>query len=116
LRAAIDALPPGVTAALFIPCDQPLLDAATLSRLVQAHAAGAPVVVPVHGGRRGAPVLFARSLWGELAKLRGETGGRDLLAGLGDRAVTVELPGVEPLLDVDTVEELERLEAENGRR
>lgn len=51
-------------------------------------------------GRRGHPVAFGRSLWGELAALRGDVGARELLRRHRVAAVAVDDPGV--AADVDT--------------
>ena len=98
-------------AALFLACDQPLLTAQVLDHLVTAWCATCgPIVLPVHGRRRGAPVLFDRALFGELTRITGDTGGRQVIQGHPDDVVEVPLESDAPLVDVDTLEELERLE------
>lgn len=110
LRAGLEALDPRAAAALFLPADQPFLTSALLDQLLATHAAkpGA-IVVPTHAGRRGAPVLFDRAFFPALAALQGDTGGRVLLGRHGEQVVTVELESEAPLLDIDTVEDVERL-------
>lgn len=112
VRVGLTAVSPDARAALFLPCDQPFLSAPVLDRLLDAYAAtGGPIVLPVHGGRRGAPVLFDRSLFAELAQVEGDRGGRQLLAAHPSGVVTVPLESELPLLDVDAPGELERLVA-----
>ncbi|MDX1383436.1 MAG: nucleotidyltransferase family protein [Thermoanaerobaculia bacterium] len=109
VRRGVEALSDDVAAAVFVPCDQPRLDAATVDLVVAAWRRGADVVVPSHGGRRGAPVLFGRRRFADLATLEGDEGGRQLLARRPDEVVAVELEDDTPLRDFDTPEELAAL-------
>lgn len=104
LRAGLAALSPGADAALILPCDQPFLSPALLARLLAVHAATqAPIVAPVAGGvRRGAPALFARSLFAELRSLSGDDGGRVLLARYPHRVGEVAVDDPRQLADLDT--------------
>jgi molybdenum cofactor cytidylyltransferase len=58
-----------------------------------------PLVVPVHAGRAGHPVLFARALFPELLALRGDVGARAVVERHWDQARRVE---GDPPVDVDT--------------
>jgi molybdenum cofactor cytidylyltransferase len=90
--------------------DQPLLLPRTIDLLVQAHAEGARISVPTFNGRRGNPVLFDRSLFGELLSLTGDVGAKSVVERHADlaREVAVEDEGV--LLDVDEPGDLARAE------
>jgi molybdenum cofactor cytidylyltransferase len=90
----------GADGVLVMACDQPAVTAAHLRLLM---AGGDEVVASEYAGRRGVPAYFPARVFGELMELRGDVGARDLLKG----ARGVELVGGE--LDVDTVEELERV-------
>lgn len=108
--AGLAALPAGAHAAIFLACDQPLLDPLTLERLRATwRKTGAAAVAPVFGERRGSPVLFARELFGELAGIAGDEGGRQVLGRHVGRIAHVELEREDPLLDVDTPAELAAL-------
>lgn len=111
LRSGVAALGEGAAAAVFVPCDQPALDSATIGRLVAAWRRGAAIAVPTHAGRRGAPVLFDRRFFAELAAASGDEGGRQLIRRYPEAVAEVELPEGAPLEDFDTVAELERLRA-----
>lgn len=106
MHAGLRALSPGVQAALFMPADQPWVPPALLGRLVQEWRKGAPLAAPrVDGAVRGAPALFARTLFPELLALTGDTGGRVLLAR--HRAVLATVPAAGAwLADVDTPADL----------
>ena len=98
------------SAVLFIPCDQPHLDTTSLDLLVEAYRRGrGSVLVPSYRGRRGAPVLFDRKFFAELAAISGDEGGRQILLRHPAEVVEVELQDEAPLHDFDTVEELEAL-------
>jgi molybdenum cofactor cytidylyltransferase len=58
-----------------------------------------PLVVPVHAGGTGHPVLFDRCLFDELRVLRGDVGARAVVRRHWAEAVQVV---AEPVLDIDT--------------
>jgi len=113
LRAALQALEPvRPTALLMWPVDIPHVRIATVERLAEAHErTGAPVVVPVFGGRRGHPVIWDASLFHELATSAAATehGARAILHRheAATAAVVVDDPAV--LDDIDTPQDYERL-------
>jgi len=111
VRVGLAEVRPNATAVMFLPADQPLLTRKVIDRLIAAHdKTGAPIVVPVFEGRRGAPVLFDSTLFPELAHLSGDTGGRQLFPRYPDKILEVPLTSREPLLDIDTAEDWERLQ------
>ena len=57
----------------------------------------------------GAPAIFPRTSFRELAELRGDTGARALLRRNADRVVRVAMPSA--AVDIDTPEDLLALEA-----
>jgi len=104
LSLGLAALPSSVEAAVFLPVDQPLVDARFLRSLVaywRQHDAG--IVVPVgREERRGTPVLFAQRFFPELAQLSGDIGGRALFAQYAGDLVTMPVAYPDVLTDVDT--------------
>ncbi len=89
--------------------DQPGVDAEVVRRLVEAWRQGARLAVPVQGrsgdgsaSRAGHPVLFDRSLRGELLALTGDVGAREVLHRHWDEAARIDAPG---LPDLDTEED-----------
>ena len=113
VRAGLAEVRPNATAVMFLPADQPFLTRKVIDHLIAAHEkTGAPIVVPVFEGRRGAPVLFDSTLFPELAHLSGDIGGRQLFPRYPDKILEVPLTSREPLLDIDTPEDWERLQRE----
>jgi CTP:molybdopterin cytidylyltransferase MocA len=86
--------------------DQPGVPAVRLRRMLDAWSPGTPLVVPVHDGRAGHPVLFARELFGELRALAGDVGARDVVRRHWARAALV---AAEPTRDIDTEEDYRAL-------
>ncbi len=107
-----DALARRSAVLLVSPADLPDLRAESVVELLaRMTAAGAPLAVPVHQGRRGHPLALAPALIPEIFTLDPAVG----LKQLRDRhaaellEVAVDDPGV--VMDVDTPEDYERLEA-----
>ena len=102
LRAGLDAVGPEAEAVVVALADQPGVGAEIVDRLVARHrAGGAPVVAPLYrGGVRGNPVLFDRSLFGELRAVTGDEGARSVIARDPARVALVEIDAEMPR-DVD---------------
>lgn len=67
VKAALPHLPPGPERMVLFPVDHPLVEAEVVRALLAAPPAD--VVVPVHGGRRGHPILLSSLLFPEIAAL-----------------------------------------------
>ena len=114
LRAGLDALSRETDAAIFVNADQPFLTTDVIDRVVQRYyETGASIVVPLYAGKRGSPVLFDRVHFDELKSLRGEQGGRELLAKHREQIQFVGFADARMALDVDTPEEYESIVREN---
>lgn len=110
IRAALDVLSPQTDAAIFINADQPLLTPTVVNKIIQRYReTDANIIVPSYAGKRGSPVLFRREHFDELRALRGEQGGRELIAQYAERVQRVEFEDARLGADVDTLEEYERL-------
>lgn len=103
IALGVEALPPGVAAAVILLGDMPWVRPDSVRRLVAAHdpEAGASVVVPRAGGLRGNPVLWSARHFAELRDLRGDRGARRLLGrhAAHTRWLDLDDPGL--LRDVD---------------
>lgn len=108
LRAGLSALGTGFHGAVICLADMPGVNASHIDALVDGFEASGEkqVVVPVHAGRRGNPVLWPAECFDELARLTGDVGGRSLLDALGDRVQTVPVSDDGVLIDIDTEAEL----------
>jgi CTP:molybdopterin cytidylyltransferase MocA len=105
----------GGRAAVVLLGDQPFVGAEAVERLVAAFAEGAKVAVATYGGKRRNPVLFSREVWPLLeAELAGDEGARPVLRQHPELVVEVPCEGVGDPVDVDTREDLRRLEEMRG--
>jgi CTP:molybdopterin cytidylyltransferase MocA len=109
LVRGVAALPAAADAVLILLCDQPAITAADLDALVAAwEVEPALIAAAGYSDRLGAPVIIPRAYWPQLAALRGDQGARSLLEWHAEHT-TVPMPHA--ALDVDTPEDLARLEA-----
>jgi molybdenum cofactor cytidylyltransferase len=106
LRAGIEAAGENCDAALFLLGDMPLVDSGVIDGVLQKYkATGASIVIPIFAGRRGNPVLLARSLFPMVLALEGDIGARAILAAHEDLVETVDVAHDGILADVDTWED-----------
>jgi molybdenum cofactor cytidylyltransferase len=90
--------------------DQPAVSPGVVDRVIDAwRTTGKSMVVPVYAGVRGHPVLFAREVFEELRAVRGDQGGREVIARDPTRVAEVRVAGPVPS-DVDVREDLARLQ------
>lgn len=102
---AIRSLPNAVMVMLG---DMPLLQTGTLQKLVSNFDPnkGHDIVVPIHEGRRGHPVLFGAKYMPQLCALSGDTGARSILFNHPERVRAVKTNDPGTLYDIDTEEDL----------
>jgi molybdenum cofactor cytidylyltransferase len=104
-------LPASAPAAVIGVADQPFLTPRVIEALIEAYRARAPrIVAPLFSGRRGNPVLFDRSLFGELLAVTGDQGGRPEIERHLGEVEWVEVGDEKAALDVDSEEDLRSLE------
>jgi molybdenum cofactor cytidylyltransferase len=109
IAAGIGSLDDRAEAVLVTLADVPFGPALVLPAVVQRYRKGvAEIVAPSFRGVPGHPVLFARSVFPELAALRGDSGARAVIERDPARRDILELD-VEPPADVDTPDDLARL-------
>lgn len=96
-------------AVLLLQGDQPLVDAAMIRALIDLWRAEAPVFVASRYGEVvTTPVLFDRSLWGELRALGGDQGAKAILERHRARGREIEFPPWRGS-DIDTPEDYRRV-------
>ncbi|MCR6658849.1 MAG: nucleotidyltransferase family protein [Asticcacaulis sp.] len=106
LALGVAALKP-CDAAFIVLADMPLI-VPDLYCDMAAALPGHDIVVPVHDGQNGHPVLFSSTCFDELRCLSGDHGARDLLQSGRYRLRHIETGGF-ILADIDTPEDLNRL-------
>jgi molybdenum cofactor cytidylyltransferase len=108
LKAGIAAVPVSCDGGLVLLGDMPRIEASHLDCLIEAFAPGA-IVVPVHEGRQGNPVLWPRRRFAELLQLEGDAGAKRLIAAHPQDVREVAVGDDAILSDVDTPEALARI-------
>jgi molybdenum cofactor cytidylyltransferase len=113
LKAGIAALPDHVTAAIVCLGDMPLVTGRVLDKLIAAYDPdeGRSIVVPMHDGKIGNPVLWDRRYFAEIMALSGDSGARSLLKRHAEQVAEVEIADDSVLRDFDTVDSLASLPA-----
>ena len=108
IRTGVARLPPSCAAVLLVLADQPAVTSDDLKRLAGTWRRRPQcIVAALFAGTTGAPAIFPRYYFSELAALRGDTGARSILRRGADRLVRVPMPGAE--IDLDTPEDLLKL-------
>ena len=80
IRAGLRSLPAGTDGVLLCLIDHPLISASLVDGLIdQFYATRAAIVVPVYEGKRGHPVIFSATLYGELESAPEEVGARSVV-------------------------------------
>jgi CTP:molybdopterin cytidylyltransferase MocA len=92
--------------------DQPLVGVEAVRRLRAAWEDGAQVALATYGGEPGNPVLLTRSVWAEATRYaQGDVGARALMRRRPELVNEVACDGTGAPDDIDTPEDLERLQA-----
>jgi CTP:molybdopterin cytidylyltransferase MocA len=110
IRAGVARVPAACTGVMLLLADQAAVTADDLRRLAGTWRKQPQYIAAAqYAGTTGAPAIFPRSAFRDLAELRGDGGARALLHRGADRLVRVPMPSA--AIDVDTPEDLLALEA-----
>jgi len=116
VRAGLGALRPEIQAVLMILADQPALTPDLLQALAARYqTTWAPLVVPFYRGQRGNPLLFDRTLFPELLAVKGDQGGRALIARHERELERVDVDDPAVIMDVDTRRDYEQVQGLKNR-
>jgi molybdenum cofactor cytidylyltransferase len=110
IAAALDVVDPAAESLVLMLGDQPGVRAESVASLL-AGRGDAPLAACAYDDGRGHPLVFARSLFGELAALHGDKGVWKLLDRHPDEVVDVRVEGPVPR-DVDTWDDYQAVLAE----
>ena len=89
--------------------DKPLVLPETVNALVAAYQrTGARIVVPVHDGNRGNPVLFQRAMFGFILELSGDVGAKEVIGRHEQEVFELPVKDQGILLDIDTPSDIDR--------
>ncbi len=100
---------PDTNALLLSMVDQPFVDAAHLKKLVNAYdSARSMIIASAYSGTFGVPVLIDSFYFDLLSKLKGDEGGKKILANYIKNIV--EIPFIDGAIDIDEKKDLKSLE------
>ena len=112
LAVGLGAVPAECSAVVLALADQPLVGPEAVRRLIGVRAAGASVAVACYDGEPRNPVLIAREHWPEVIELAvGDVGARPFLRAHRDLVTEVECGDTGRPDDIDTPDDLARIEA-----
>lgn len=92
-------------AVMLVLADQPLIDSATINKLIEtflSHDKG--IVIPAYQGRRGHPIIFSIKYREALLRLRGDVGGRQIIKEHPDDILEVAVNSQGVNVDIDTID------------
>jgi len=109
VRCGLRALPDGCEAVLLALGDQPAVTSELVDEMIRSHAAtGKGIVVPVCGGKRGHPLLFAIRYRDEVLWRFDDVGLRGLLRAHPGDVFELTTPNSAILSDLDRPEDYDR--------
>lgn len=99
------------SALVIIPADYPLITSNIIDTVITSYrTSGKPIVIACFQGRHGHPVLFDKSLIPEMLKIEEATRGlKSVLSAYSNLILEVETGSRYVLMDVDVVEDLQRV-------
>lgn len=104
----LQRIEPAVNDAIIMLCDQPFADAALLNRLVEKQRESKKEIIgSEYNDTVGVPVLFHKTFFSQLLKLKGEEGAKRILFNNKTSLATVSFPLGN--VDIDTIEDYEKL-------
>jgi xanthine dehydrogenase accessory factor len=103
MRAGLEAVDAGADGALILLADQPFVGPALLDRLIDRFGAcGKPIVRASIDGLPGNPVLVSTTLFPELARERGDVGGRRVVEEHQNEVCLVPVDDAREIMDIDS--------------
>jgi molybdenum cofactor cytidylyltransferase len=101
---------PEADAVVILPGDIALVDHEIINAVIDEYLiCHPPIVVAGHGGRSGHPVLFDKSLFGELGEINEETRGLESVLSSHRSQVRMVETSEASLLDVDRQDDMSKL-------
>jgi len=110
LKCGLRSVPADCEAAIILLGDMPFVTPGLIDALIAGFdpALGHAICLPVRGGRRGNPVLWARAFFPEILALDGDDGAKGLVARHGDCVFAVDVADDGAFIDIDTPRDFER--------
>ncbi len=108
IRIGVEKLAEKSDLVIILLSDQPFISKVLLQNMLQTFAnSQKPIVSCVYNNTLGVPILFDKSIFPELLKLRGDKGAKSFLHLYENKIETIDFP--EGIIDIDTIEDVEKL-------
>lgn len=91
---------------IFFPADQPYIEMDTLKTLIWEFQKTDRITFPKVGEERFSPVIFPKKYRGDLLKLEGDTGGREIIRSNKSFLNPVKFSDIKEFKDIDTPEDI----------
>jgi molybdenum cofactor cytidylyltransferase len=102
-------LAPDLEAAVLLTCDQPFVNAAVLTQLIQLRLTSRkPIIASAYADTIGIPALFDRSCFPDLLRLKGDSGAKGIILARPQDVMSFDFPAGE--IDIDTAADYEKLD------
>ncbi len=110
LKAGIASLPSHVEAAIVCLADMPFVQPDDIDRLISEFnpAKNHLIVVPVHQGRQGNPMVWGKEFFAHIMKLEGDKGARQILEKYAQSIIEVEIHHQGIFMDIDSPDDLSK--------
>jgi len=108
VRCGLTALPEGCQAVMVALGDQPSLTSRTVNQLLDHFRTHGKIVVPVHQGKRGHPLIFSSVYIPSIQTQFDQMGLRGLLQTREQDILEVSVESADILWDLDTPEDYQR--------
>jgi molybdenum cofactor cytidylyltransferase len=106
IRTGLSAMPPQPV--IITLCDQPLIDAAALKKLIDAYnSTNRPLIAAQYAGTLGVPALFSEKFFPALLSLPDNSGAKQLLQQHSDQVLPIPMEFA--ATDIDTPQDYEQL-------
>ena len=107
LKVGLSRVPPQCDGAVICLGDMPNLSTPHIDALIAAYRpeAGQAIVVPVHKGKRGNPVLWDKRFFEGISEVSGDVGARHLIGTYAELVTEVDFGDTAVLTDLDTPEQ-----------
>ncbi|RBP44926.1 molybdenum cofactor cytidylyltransferase [Garciella nitratireducens] len=106
VKRAVKRLENKAEGILFLLGDQPFLTSRTINQLVRCFKKNPEkIIVPLYDGKRGNPVIFGKNFFGQIKKINGDKGPREIIEKYENQVVFVPINDIMENFDIDTKED-----------
>ena len=97
---------------MFLTGDMPYIDSKLIDRLIEEHKKNPnSIIVPYYNGKQGMPTIFSKEYKEDFLNINGDKGGRDIIRKNPNLVKKVYIRDEKLGIDIDTMEDVGRLNA-----